>query len=217
MNNHSFTAEELSRIDQEILAELSNQPKMPPRLLGFILILTSALGFIASLALSLDKMTLLSDPNATLFCDINPFISCGTFLNTWQSSTFGIPNMFIGLAGFPLMAASGALYLSSTKLPAWYEWSVFLGSSFAFGFVLWLMGNALFVIKALCPWCLVVWVVVPPLFFANLSYLIERKINNLPNAAFTIFRSWLVLSLLWYLVTITTIMVVFWNQWLQLI
>ncbi|WP_390178943.1 vitamin K epoxide reductase family protein, partial [Microbacterium sp. MTN4-26] len=34
-----------------------------------------------------------------------------------------------------------------------------------FGFVVWLIGQSIYVLGTLCPWCLVVWLTTLPLFF----------------------------------------------------
>src|SRR5690625_7211619 len=75
-------------------------------LVGTVLLIGALVGWIASLNLTVDKMYLLEHPDAELACDINPLISCGNVMMTWQAEALGIPNMAIGLGGFAIMGRS---------------------------------------------------------------------------------------------------------------
>lgn len=213
-NDAALEAAEIAQIDAELRAEREARPKAGAGTVGWVLLVGSALGWIASLALSLDKLALLENPGASLACDISPFISCGTFLGTWQASTFIIPNMFIGLTGFSIMGVVGALYLSRVQLPGWFVWAAFGGVVFSFAFVHWLALNALFAIHALCPWCLVVWAVSAPMFFVMLARLVETDVLQVSGTARRLMRAWVPLSLAWYLLVIVAAIVVFFEQWL---
>lgn len=207
---------DLDSIDAEIKAQIAARSKAPARLTGLVLLIGGALGWIASLALSLDKITLLEDPNAQLACDINPFISCGTFIQTWQGDTFGFPNMYIGLAGFAIMGAVGSLLISRAALPEWFRWATFGGMIFAFAFVHWLAANALFAIHALCPWCLVVWSVTAPMFFAVLAHLVETDLIEVKGWLRGVLRSWIPLTLIWYALVVLTAFFVFLPEWIAM-
>lgn len=209
----SFDGAELSAIDAEIRAEQDAKPRASQRTVGLVLLIGSVLGIVASFALMQDKLAILADPNASLACDINPFISCGTFIQTWQAQTFGFPNMYLGFMGFSIMGVVGALHLSRLALPRWFQWATFGGLAFAFAFVLWLSSNALFAIRALCPWCLVVWVVVAPMFFSFVTYLVEEGVIEVRGIARTVLRSWVVLSLAWYALVIIAAFFVFLPEW----
>ncbi len=204
---------DLAELDAEIRADLAARPKAPARITGIVLLVGSALGWISSIALSVDKLALLENPNAALSCDINPLISCGTFLGTWQASLFGFPNMYLGLAGYAVMGAAGSLLVSNAKLPRWFMWAVFGGLVFAFAFVHWLAFNALFDIRALCPWCLVAWVGTAPMFFVVLAHLVEEGFLKVGGAVRRIFRAWIPLTLAWYVLVVAAITVVFLPQW----
>lgn len=204
---------EIAAIDAEIRAERDAKPRASRLTVGLVLVLGSTLGLIASFALMQDKLAILEDPNASLACDINPFISCGTFLQTWQGQTFGMPNMYLGFFGFSIMGVVGALHLSRVELPRWFQWATFGGLAFAFAFVLWLSSNALFAIRALCPWCLVVWVVVAPMFFSFVAFLVEEDVIEVRGPVRAVLRSWVVLSLAWYALVIITAFFVFLPEW----
>ena len=136
---------------------------------------------------------------------------------TWQSAALGIPNMAIGLAGFALMSAIGALMLSGTALPAWFRWARLGGMTFAFGYVHFLAISAIFAIRALCPWCMVIWTVTAPMFFATLARTIENGDLRLPAPLAGVLRRWVLLTAAWYLLVIVVIAIVFLDQWLVML
>ena len=179
-----------------------------------MLLLGGIIGWIASLELQVGKEFLLANPGASLGCDVNPFISCGNVMMTWQSSALGIPNMAIGLAGFAIMAAVGALMVSGTQLPTWFRWARLGGMTFAFGYIHFLAISAIFVIRALCPWCMVIWTVTAPMFFATLARTIEHGDLTLPAPLAGLLRRWGLLTVMWYLLVIVVIAAAFWRQWL---
>ena len=204
----------LAQIDAELAAERLARPRAGQRLTGLVLLLGGLIGWIASLELQVGKEFLLANPGASLGCDVNPFISCGNVMMTWQSSALGIPNMAIGLAGFAIMAAAGALMVSGTQLPTWFRWARLGGMTFAFGYIHFLAISAIFVIRALCPWCMVIWTVTAPMFFATLARTIEHGDLKLPAPLAGLLRRWVLLTVLWYLLVIVVIAAAFWRQWL---
>src|SRR5690625_4341012 len=163
-------AQLLAEIDAELAAETAARPRAGNVLVGAVLLIGALVGWIASLNLTVDKMFLLENPDAELACDINPLISCGNVMMTWQAEALGIPNMAIGLAGFAIMGVLGSLMLSGTALPSWMRWARLGGMTFAAGYVHFLAYSAIFVIRSLCPWCMVVWAVTAPMFFATLAH-----------------------------------------------
>lgn len=203
-----------AEIDAELAAERASRPRASSRLAGLVLLLGGIIGWIASLELQVGKEFLLANPGASLGCDVNPFISCGNVMMTWQSSALGIPNMAIGLSGFAIMAAAGALMVSGTQLPTWFRWARLGGMSFAFGYIHFLAISAIFVIRALCPWCMVIWTVTAPMFFATLARTIEHGDLKLPAPLAGLLRRWGLLTVLWYLLVIVVIAAAFWRQWL---
>lgn len=118
------------------------------------------MGAVAAVVLLLEKLALLSDPGYVPSCSIDPVLSCGTIMRTAQASAFGFPNPLLGVATFPVVAALGALVVSGVALPRWTWLALQFGSTAGLGFVVWLMGESMLVIRALCPYCIVVWVIV---------------------------------------------------------
>lgn len=137
----------------------------PTRGVGGVLLVGGLVGAVVSLVLLLDKLALLADPTFVPACSIDPVLSCGTIMKTWQASLLGFPNPVIGLLTFPVAAAMGALVLGGVALPRWAWWSLQAGTTAGMLFVHWLVVQSLAVIHALCPWCMVAWVAVIAMFW----------------------------------------------------
>lgn len=210
--------EELIReVDEELRNEKANKRKASNKLIGLILLIGGLIGWIASLELFVGKLYLLENPGGSLSCDINPFISCGSVMMTWQASALGIPNMAIGLAGFAIMGVIGSLMLSNVKLPKWFSWATFGGMIFAFSMVHFLSISAIFFIHALCPWCMVVWAVVAPMFFSKLTNLVEENEWHKKHKGLSILRHWIVLTIVWYALVVIVIFWKFFGQWMTML
>ena len=131
----------------------------------WVLIIGGLIGWIASFQLTLDKISVLSDPNYSPACDINPVLSCGSVIVTEQASVFGFPNPIIGLGGFAVVVTIGVLLASKVQIPRWIWLGLNVGALAGMGFVVWLVSQSLYSIGALCPWCMVVWTVTIAIFW----------------------------------------------------
>ena len=90
------------------------------RWVAIAMILAGSAGALASAALIVEKVAVLADPTNVPSCSINPVISCGSVMMSWQAELLGFPNPVLGLAGFPVVAASGAAILAGGHLRRWY-------------------------------------------------------------------------------------------------
>lgn len=134
------------------------------RSVGLWLLLTSLIGAVASGLLMYERIQLWRDADYTTACDINPWVSCGLVMDSWQASSFGFPNIFLGVIGFPMAILVAVTILGRVPLPRWYWLGLQAGVTFALAFCIWLWSQAVFVIGALCPYCMVVWAAVIPMF-----------------------------------------------------
>ncbi|AJT41137.1 vitamin K epoxide reductase family protein [Psychromicrobium lacuslunae] len=131
---------------------------------AFLLLITSFVSFLAAAALVLDRLELYKNANAVLTCDFNAFVSCGKVMEQPQAALFGFPNPFIGIVCFGIVFAVGMSMLAGAKFARWY-WVCFqIGVTLGMIFICWLWFQALYVIAILCPWCMVVWAMMIPLF-----------------------------------------------------
>jgi uncharacterized membrane protein len=177
---------------------------------GWLLVITGIVGWLASGTLVLEKLEVLKDPNHTTVCDVNPWISCGQVMQTPQSSVFGFPNMFIGIVAFAVTITVGMALLSGAKFARWYWLGLQAGITLGFIFVVWLWSQALYVIHILCPFCMVVWAAMIPLFVWVTVRNIVQGVIPVPAGVARILgdAGWIITALL-YVAVIATIFFAF--------
>jgi uncharacterized membrane protein len=133
--------------------------------LAIVLIVTGAVGWYAALALTLDKFAVLTNPDADLDCNISVIVQCGKNLGSWQGAILGFPNPVLGLAGFVAPIAVGVALLAGAQFARWFWIAFNIGVAGAFAFCLWLAYQSIFNLSTLCPWCMLVWSMVIPMFW----------------------------------------------------
>ncbi|MFB6395062.1 vitamin K epoxide reductase family protein [Polymorphospora sp. 2-325] len=188
------------------------------RIIGWTLTIGGLVGALAAFVLTVEKIALLQDPAYTPTCSINPILSCGSIMTTGQAEVFGFPNPLIGLATFPVVAATGAAMLAGTRLPRWWWLALQAGATFGVGFVHWLFFQSLYRIGALCPYCMVVWVAMIVLFTYTTLHNLDR--GHLPaprRLTDTLLRVHSAIPTTWLLVLAALIGVRFWDYWRTLL
>ncbi|MFD4295423.1 vitamin K epoxide reductase family protein [Rhodococcus sp. NPDC058505] len=135
------------------------------RSLPWLLLLGGLTGLLASLVLTVEKFALAADSNYIPSCSLNPVLNCGSVMSTAQASAFGFPNSLLGIAGFAVATTTGAALLAGARFSRWYWLGLQAGVTAAVVFVHWLIAQSLFVIGALCPYCMVVWAATIPIFW----------------------------------------------------
>jgi uncharacterized membrane protein len=120
------------------------------------MLVSSSLSLIASLVLSIDEIMLASNPGGKLACDINAVVSCGKVAKSWQANLLGFPNSFLGLMLEPIIITVAIAGLGLVTFPRLFMRVAHIGYGLGLLFALWLLSQSLFVIHALCPWCLLV-------------------------------------------------------------
>jgi uncharacterized membrane protein len=177
---------------------------------GWLLVITGIVGWLASGALVLEKLAVLKDPSHVTACDVNPWISCGQVMQTWQSSVFGFPNMFIGIVAFAITITVGMALLSGATFARWYWLGLQAGVTLGFAFVVWLWSQALYSIHILCPFCMIVWAAMIPLFVWTTVRNITAGVIPMPAGAARILgdSGWIITALL-YVAVVATIFFAF--------
>ena len=184
--------------------------------LGALFVVGGLIGLIAAVVLLVEKMTLAANPDYIPSCNVNPILSCGSVMETPQAAAFGVPNPIIGVAGFAIVAAIGTGLLAGGRYTAWYWGTIQIGVTFAVVFVHWLIYQSLYVIGALCPYCMAVWAVTIPIFW----YATTRNLRSLSKG-----QKWITLvneyrgAILtgWFLLIIVLIANRFWDYWTTLV
>ncbi len=141
------------------------------------MLFSACLSLTASFVLSVDAIALAKDPAASLSCNINSVISCGTVGASWQAHLFGFPNAFLGLIAEPVVITIAVASLGGVRFPRWFMLAAQVVYTLGLIFAYWLFYEAMFSIGALCPWCLLV-TVSTTLVFATLTHVNIRD-NNL--------------------------------------
>jgi uncharacterized membrane protein len=196
---------------------VSLQPITLRQTLPWILLVGGVIGALCAGILMVEKIHLLTNPNAKLGCDLNPIVACGSVINTPQASAFGFPNPLIGLAGFAAVAVIGAGLLAGARFKRWFWLGLQAGVTFGICFIAWLQFQSIYSIGALCPFCMAVWSVMIPVFWYTTLYNLReghftfgRKLK--PVAAF-LQRNHGNILLGWFLLIIGLILHHFWYYW----
>jgi len=186
----------------------------------WLLVICGAIGLACALIITYDKIQLLENPAFVPNCDLNPVISCGSVMASKQAAAFGFPNPFLGIAGFSVVMTVGVVLLAGAgKLKRWLWLGLELGTIFGLAFVHWLFFQSVYRIGALCPYCMVVWVMTAALFWYVTLYNIQtgaiRLRGTLQRVGFFLRRHHLDIFVLWILIIAFLILKHFWYYYGQ--
>lgn len=181
------------------------------RISAYILSVGGLIGFLAAFILTVEKIQLIQNPAFVPSCNLSPLLSCGSVMTTSQASIFGFPNSLIGVAGFAIVAAVGMGLLAGAKFKRWFWLGLQAGGLFGIVFIHWLFFQSVYVIGALCPYCMVVWAVTIPTFLYVTTYNLQSsRFKNLAQ----FFKQHIVeILVIWHLILIGLILVKFWDYW----
>lgn len=189
--------------------------------LPYLLIILGMIGLAAAFIILYEKLHILANPNYKPSCSINPIISCGSVMSSKQGSVFGFPNPILGLIGFSVVITTGMALLAGAKLKRWFWLGLQAGVLFGIVFVHWLFYQSVYNIQALCPYCVVVWSAMIPLFWYTTLYnLRERNIptpKRLKKPVAFMQKYHADILLVWFLIIIGLILEHFWYYWETLV
>jgi uncharacterized membrane protein len=182
------------------------------------IVIAGALGLVSSATLTIEKIELLLNPAYVPSCNLNPVVSCGSVMTTPQAAAFGFPNSLIGIGAFAVVTATGVLAVAKVPLPRWYWVGLAVGTLFGAGFVHWLIFQSLYRIGALCPYCMVVWVVTISLLVVVASIAFGPGDDGRGGALVRELHHWRwSLATIWFTAVFLLIVVRFWDFWSTLI
>ena len=95
-----------------------------------VMLIASAVALVVSFVLSAETLKLARNPGQKLSCDVNAVMSCSAVAESWQAEVVKF------------------------AVPRWFALCTWLGGLAALAYSYWLTSQSLFVINALCPWCL---------------------------------------------------------------
>ncbi|WP_140445494.1 MULTISPECIES: vitamin K epoxide reductase family protein [unclassified Bifidobacterium] len=124
-----------------------------------IMLIASAVALIVSFVLSAETLELARHPGQQLSCDVNSVLSCSAVAQSWQAEIvkfagLSYPNAFFGIAAESVFVTIAVIGLARVKVPKWFAACTWFGGLAALLYSYWLTTQSLFVIRALCPWCL---------------------------------------------------------------
>lgn len=136
--------------------------------MGLFSIVLGIVGWVASFQLLTEYIRVLQEPEYTPNCNISLLVTCGPNMASWQGSILGFPNPIIGVAAFMAPIIVGVAMLAGSTFPVWF-WRLYqLGLLGGVVFVHWLAYQSIFALGTLCPWCMVVWLAMIPLWWSTL-------------------------------------------------
>ena len=193
-----------------------------PALSAWWVLIAGVIGLAASMTLTVEKIDLLLNPSYVPTCNINPVLSCGSVMVTPQASVLGFPNPLLGLVGFTVVVVTGVLAVAKLSLPQWYWVGLTVGTLTGAAFVHWLIFQSLYRIGALCPYCMVVWVMTISLLVVVASIVfrpvLQSRETGLKTGIAQVLYQWRwSIAALWFTVVFLLIMVRFWNYWSTLL
>ena len=189
-----------------------------PALSAWWVLITGVVGLFASMTLTVEKIKILQNPSYVPSCNINPIVSCGSVMVTPQASLLGFPNPLLGIVGFTVVVVTGTLAVAKVSLPQWYWVGLALGTLGGAVFVHWLIFQSLYRIGALCPYCMVVWVVTISLLVVVFSIVLRPVLASRDSAAARVLFEWRwSIAALWFTAVFLLILVRFWNYWTTLL
>ncbi|OMC41781.1 hypothetical protein A5744_17545 [Mycobacterium sp. IS-1264] len=189
-----------------------------PALSAWWVLIAGAIGLFASLTLTVEKVKILLNPSYVPSCNFNPIVSCGSVMVTPQASLLGFPNPLLGIVGFTVVVVTGVLAVAKIPLPQWYWVGLGVGTLAGVVFVHWLIFQSLYRIGALCPYCMVVWVVTVSLLVVVFSVVLRPVLANTDRALLRVLFEWRwSIAALWFTAVFLLILARFWDYWSTLL
>jgi uncharacterized membrane protein len=194
-----------------------SQKQFVSRLLPWVLTGGGAIGLLAAVVLTIEKVALLRDPGYIPSCSINPVLSCGSVMKTPQAEAFGFPNPLLGIAGFAVVTTIGVAVLAGARFARWFWLGLQAGASLGAVFVHWLIFQSLYRIGALCPYCMIVWAVTMPIFWYVTLHTLREGSGAWQRAGEVLARYHTVVLICWYVIVGLAVSQAFWTYWVTLL
>lgn len=195
--------------------------KAKKNVLPMLLTILGAIGFLAAFVLTNEKIELIKNPSYQAPCNISPLISCTSVMKTPQAELFGFPNSLLGIAGFAIVVTVGMALLAGANFKRWFWLGLQAGTLLGVVFVHWLFYQSVYIIGALCPYCMVVWSVTIPIFLYTTIYNFREGHIHTPSGFRGVInilqRYHASILFLWFFAIIGAILIHFWYYWSTLI
>ena len=140
------------------------------------------LSLTAAFVLSVEAFEIAKNPDAKLSCSINLVLNCATVAAHPSSTFLGFPNPFLGLMTEPIVITVAIAGLAGVRFPRWFMATAQVFYTAGLLFALTLMYISMFIIGALCPWCLLVTLTTILVWFAITRYNLREDNLFLPKS-----------------------------------
>lgn len=134
-------------------------------LLPFGMVLVGSFGLVASINLTVEEIKMLQDTEHIASCTISPIVSCTSSINSDQGRVLGPPNPVLGTAAFGALLAVAFGMLAGARYQLWFWQAIWFGGLLGILSVVWFIWQALYVLGALCIYCMMTWTIIIPLFY----------------------------------------------------
>lgn len=151
----------------------------------------SLLSLLASFVLTYEVIHLAKNPDANLSCSVNVIVNCATVAKHPTNELFGFPNSFIGMMAEPVVITVAIAGLAGIKFPRRFMFVAQIFYTLGFIFALSLLYISMFIIQALCPWCLLVTLTTILVWFAITRYNLREDNLYLPSKWNKKIHTWL--------------------------
>lgn len=139
------------------------------------------LSLLAAFVLSVEAVELAKNPNAELSCSVNVVLNCATVAKHPSAELLGFPNSFFGLMAEPVVITVAIAGLAGIVFPRRFMFWAQIGYTAGLAFAIYLFFTSMFVIGALCPWCLLVTASTIFVWFSITRYNIRENNLYLPK------------------------------------
>lgn len=181
-----------------------------------VMLVASAVALAASFMLSAETLELARNPGQHLACDVNGTLSCSAVMQSWQAEIvrfagLSFPNAFFGIAAESVFVTVAVVGMCRVEVPRWFGACTWFGGLAALAYSYWLTTQSMFVINALCPWCLTLMFATTIQFMAlSHATVTVRRLPARAKGLRTYYRLHidLMVDVVWVLALVTLILVV---------
>lgn len=147
------------------------------------MLIGALLSLLAAFVLSVEAIQLAKNPDAALSCSVNVVINCATVAKHPSAEMLGFPNSFFGLMAEPVVITVAIAGLAGIAFPRRFMFWAQIGYTLGFIYAIVLFFISMFVIGAICPWCLLVTATTAFVWFSITRYNIREDNLYLPKKA----------------------------------
>lgn len=147
------------------------------------MLIGALLSLLAAFVLSVESIQLAKNPDAQLSCSVNVIINCATVAKHPSAEMLGFPNSFLGMMAEPVVITVAIAGLAGIAFGRRFMFWAQIGYTLGFIYAFILFFISMFVIQALCPWCLLVTVTTAFVWFSITRYNIRENNLYLPKKA----------------------------------